>query len=83
MSAQMNDQLLKFESRCERIGKEKENIEMQKEESDKRILDLEGRLKSYEKKRSQIERGEIIVLELRKELKALPDLLWTRPVMIL
>ena len=73
MSAQMNDQLLKFESRCERIGKEKENIERQKEESDKRILDLEGRLKSYEAKRSQIERGEIIVLELRKELKALPN----------
>ena len=73
VSAQMNDQLLKFESRCERIGKEKENIERQKEESDKRILDLEGRLKSYEEKRSQIERGEIIVLELRKELKALPN----------
>ena len=73
MSAQMNDQLLKFESRCERIGKEKENIERQKEESDKRILDLEGRLKSYEAKRSQIERGEFIVLDLRKELKALPN----------
>ena len=73
ISVQMNNLLSESEKHCEQIGKEKEYLEKKKEESDKRILDLEGKLKSYEEKRSQIERGEIIVLELRKELKALPN----------
>lgn len=69
----VSNQLLESESKCERIGKEKEGIEKKKKESDKRILYLEGNLKSYDEKIFQISRGEEIVLDLKKNPYALPN----------
>ena len=72
-STQMANRLLESESRCKDLEKGKISAETKGKEKDNRILYLENQLEATEDLAIQVRKGEKIVLELKKNLHALPD----------